>query len=59
MQNVFEQTSDLVIVTNILNRDTILVIVTSGQSYKASTILIYELRVVNICNLIVITTLEL
>ena len=59
MQNVFEQTRDLVIVTNILNRDTILVIVTSGQSYKASTILIYEPRVVNICNLIVITTLEL
>ena len=44
MQNVFEQTSDLVIVTNILNRDTILVIVTSGQSYKASTSVIMILE---------------
>ena len=31
---------------------------TCGQCYKASLIVIYESRVVNISNLVVITTLE-
>ena len=30
----------------------------SGQSYKATTIVIYESRVVNVSNLLVITTIE-
>ena len=30
----------------------------SGQSYKASTIVIYKSRVVNVSNLLVITTVE-
>ena len=33
-------------------------IVSSGQSYKVSTIVIYELRVVNTSNLLVSTALE-
>ena len=32
--------------------------VSSGQSYKASTIVIYESRVVNMSNLLVTTTVE-
>ena len=31
---------------------------TNGQSYKAFTIIIYESRVINISNLLVITTVE-
>ena len=35
------------------------IFMTCGQSYKASTIVIYESRVVNVSNLLVITTVEL
>ena len=40
--------------SNILHRLTIF----SGQYYKASTIIIYKSRVVNMSNLLVTTTLE-
>ena len=33
-------------------------LVTSGQSYKASTLVNYDTRVISISNLLVITTLE-